>query len=105
MQLIRGKRPKNNETARKTSKRKVMQLVHSQNTVTTSNVNRIANRLMEKLGQSNEMFEKLQEMANKQVEKYTGLFTENNKQRYKGKQKLISNKGKTTHAQEETYHV
>ena len=64
-----------------------MQLAHSQNTVTMSNVNRIANGLMEKLGQCNEMFEKLQEMANKQVEKYTGLFTENHylKQRYKGK--------------------
>ena len=66
MQLIPGKRPKNNETARKTSKRKVIQLVHSQNTVTMSNVNRIANGLMEKLSQCNEMFEKLQEMANKE---------------------------------------
>ena len=106
MQLIRGKRPKNNETARKTSKRKVMQLAHSHNTVTTSNVNRIANGLMEKLSQyCNKMFEKLQEMANKQVEKNTGLFTENcnHKQRYKGKQ--ILNKGKKTHAQEETYHI
>ena len=67
-----------------------MQLTHSQNTVTTSNINRIANGLMEKLGQCNKMFEKLQEMANKQVEKYTGLFTENrnHKQRYEGKQIL-----------------
>ena len=50
---IRGKSPKNNETARKTSKRKVMQSVHSQNTVSKSNVNRIANGQMEKLGQCN----------------------------------------------------
>ena len=32
---------------------------------------------MEKLGQFNKMFAKLKEMTNKQVEKYSGLFTEN----------------------------
>ena len=31
---------------------------------------------MEKLGQCNEMFAKLQETTNKHVEKYTGLFPE-----------------------------
>ena len=54
-----------------------MESAHSQNTVTTSNVNRIANGLMEKLGQRNEMFATMQEMTNKQVKKYTGLFTRN----------------------------
>ena len=51
-----------------------------------TNVNRIANILMEKLGQCNEMFAKLQEMTNKHVEKYTGLFPEyrNLKPREKG---------------------
>ena len=66
-----------------------MQLAYSQNTVTASNVNRIANGLMEKLGQCNEMFENLQEWQIKRFQKYTGLLTENgnHKQRYEGKQK------------------
>ena len=53
-----------------------------------SNVDRIANNLMEKLGQCNEMFAKLQEMTNKQVEKYTGSLPEYRsfKRREKGKQ-------------------
>jgi len=53
----------------------------------TRNVNKIANSLIEKLGQCNERFAKLQEMTNKQVEKYTGLFPEyrNLKPREKGK--------------------
>ena len=42
----------------------------------TINVNRIANSSMEKLGQCNEIFAKLQETTNKHVEKYTGLFPE-----------------------------
>ena len=33
--------------------------------VTTSNLNKITNNLMKKLGQYNEMFAKLQEMTNK----------------------------------------
>ena len=47
---------------------------------------------MEKLGQCNEMFAKLQEMTNKHVEKYTGIFPEcrNLKQREKGNK--ISNR-------------
>ena len=58
----------------------------------TTNVNRIANSLMEKLSQCNEMFPKLQEMTNKHVEKYTGLFPEyrNLKPREKGNK--ISNR-------------
>jgi len=53
----------------------------------TRNVNKIANSLIEKLGQCNERFAKLQEMTNKQVEKYTGLFPDyrNLKPREKGK--------------------
>ena len=39
------------------------------NTVTTTNVNKITNSIMEKkLSQLNKMFAKLQEMTNKQVE-------------------------------------
>ena len=43
---------------------------------------------MEKLGQCDEMFAKLQEITNKQVEKYTGSLPEYSsfKQREKGKQ-------------------
>ena len=75
-------------------------------TVTTSNVNKIANSLVEKLGQCNEMFAKLQEMTNKQVEKYTSLSTANRKlnngiraNKYRIK---CANKGEKTHAREET---
>jgi len=48
-------------TAGKTSNRKVRQLAPRQNTVTISNVNKIAKlrSLMEKLGQFNKMFAKL----------------------------------------------
>ena len=40
----------------------------------TTNVNRIANSLMEKLGQCNEMFTKLQETTNKHVENTLAYF-------------------------------
>ena len=57
-----------------------------------TNANRIGHSLMEKLGQCNEMFAKLQEMTNNHVEKYTGIFPEycNLKQRQKGNK--ISNR-------------
>lgn len=45
---------------------------------------------MEKFGQCNEMFGKLQEMTNKHVEKNTGLFPEYRKPREKGNK--ISNR-------------
>ena len=88
-ELQQGKRPRNqNVTAKKASHKKVEQSASSDTIVQTSNVNRIANNLMEKLGQCNEMFAKLQEMTNKQVEKYTGSLPEYRsfKQREKGKQ-------------------
>jgi len=72
----------------------------------TRNVNKIANSLIEKLGQCNERFAKLQEMTNKQVEKYTGLFPDyrNLKPREKGKkyQTECASKDVKTHAVEET---
>ena len=82
-ELQRGKRPKlTNETAKN---KRVVQSKSSLQADTT-NVNRIGNSLMEKLSQCNEMFAKLQEMTNEQVEKYTGLFPEyrNIKPREKG---------------------
>ena len=61
---------------------------------------------MEKLGQCNEMFAKLQEMTNKHIEKYTGLFPEyrNLTPREKGNkyQAECANKGVKTNALEET---
>ena len=58
----------------------------------TTNANRIANSLIEKLGQCNGMFAKLLEMTNKHVKKYPGLFPEyhNLKQWEKGNK--ISNR-------------
>ena len=67
----------------------------------TTNVNRIANSLMQKFNQCNEMFAKLQEMTNNHVEKYTGLFPEchNLKPRQKGNKiskKMCKQRHKTT---------
>ena len=62
----------------------------------TTNVNRIANSLMEKLGQCNEMFAKLQEMTNKHVEKYTVLYPEYCNLRPRERGNKISNR---THKQ------
>ena len=69
-------------------------VVQSESSLTaeTTNANRIANSLIEKLGQWNGMFAKLLEMTNKHVEKYPGLFPEyhNLKQWEKGNK--ISNR-------------
>jgi len=58
----------------------------------TANVNRIANSLMEKLGQCNGMFAKLLEMTNKHVEKYTGVFPEYHKFKPREKGNKLSNR-------------
>ena len=58
-------------------------------------VNRIANSLMEKLGQCNEMFAKLQEMTNKHVEKYTVVFPEYCNLRPRGRGNKISKNAQT----------
>ena len=67
-------------------------LSETSQTAEATTVNWITNSVMEKLGQCNEMFAKLQEMTNKHVEKYTGIFPEyrNLKQREKGNK--ISNR-------------
>ena len=61
---------------------------------------------MEKLGQCNEMFAKLQEMTNKHVEKYTGIFlstvTLNKGRRETKYQTESANKDVKAHAVEET---
>ena len=64
-ELQRGKRPK---LANVTAKNKRVVQSESSLQADTTNVNRIANSLTEKLGQCNEMFAKLQEMTNKHVE-------------------------------------
>ena len=92
-ELQQGKRPRNqNETAKKASHKKVEQSASSDTIVQKSNVNRIANNLMEKLGQCNEMFAKLQEMTNKQVEKYTGSLPEYRSFKQREKSKQMANK-------------
>lgn len=56
-------------------------VVHSESSLRaeTTNANRIANSLMERLGQCNGMFAKLLEVTNNHVYKYTGLFPEYHK--------------------------
>ena len=78
--------------AKKVSIKKVMQSASSETIVQTSNVNTITSSHMEKLGQSNEMFANLQEMTNKQVEKYTGLLPEYRYFKQWGNRKEMANR-------------
>ena len=64
-ELQRGKRQK---LANITAKNKRVVQSESSLQADLTNVNRIANSLVEKLGQCNEMFAKLQEMTNKHLE-------------------------------------
>lgn len=88
-ELQRGKRAK---LAHVTGKDKRVVQSESSLRAETTNANRMANSLIEKLGQCNGMFAKLLEMTNKHVEKYPGLFPEyhNLKQWEKGNK--ISNR-------------